>query len=39
MGSAFEQMLFLSLDALVLSMMDKKGMTSDQMFANHANIE
>lgn len=39
MGSAFEQMLFLSLDALVLSMMDKKGLTSDQMFANHANIE
>ncbi len=39
MGSAFEQMLYLAMDALILEMMEIENKTSEQMFLNHANIE
>ncbi|WP_405156463.1 6-phospho-3-hexuloisomerase [Paenibacillus sp. FSL K6-0108] len=39
MGSLFEQALLLSMDALVLTMMDMKSMTGADMFGRHANLE
>ncbi len=39
MGSLFEQGLLLILDALVVLLMERHGMTSDTMFGRHANIE
>ena len=39
MGSAFEQMLFLMGDAVVLSLMERMQETSDTMFARHADLE
>ncbi|WP_342555694.1 6-phospho-3-hexuloisomerase [Paenibacillus sp. FSL R7-0652] len=39
MGSLFEQSLLLSMDALILTMMEIKGMTGADMFSRHANLE
>lgn len=39
MGSLFEQSLLLVLDAIVLAIMDKKGLTAGKMFEKHANLE
>lgn len=39
MGSLFEQGLLLGMDALVLTLMDMKGMTGADMFGRHANLE
>ncbi|QOS78571.1 6-phospho-3-hexuloisomerase [Paenibacillus sp. JNUCC31] len=39
MGSLFEQGLLLSMDALVLTMMEMKSMTGTDMFGRHANLE
>ncbi|MGV2884035.1 6-phospho-3-hexuloisomerase [Paenibacillus taichungensis] len=39
MGSLFEQGLLLSMDALVLTMMEMKSMTGADMFGRHANLE
>jgi 6-phospho-3-hexuloisomerase len=39
MGSLFEQALLLVLDALVMEVMDRKGLSSDVMFQKHANLE
>jgi len=39
MGTLFEQSLYLTFDALVVALMRERGVTSDQMFARHANLE
>ena len=39
MGSLFEQTLLLFYDAVILSMMDKKGLDSKKMYGKHANLE
>ncbi|MCZ6677794.1 MAG: 6-phospho-3-hexuloisomerase [Candidatus Poribacteria bacterium] len=39
MGSLFEQSLLLTLDAIILLLMDKTGKDTDAMFARHANLE
>lgn len=39
MGSLFEQTLFLLLDTLVVALMRAENLTSDAMFARHANLE
>ena len=39
MGSAFEQLAFLTFDGLVLSLMDELNETSEKMFARHADFE
>ena len=39
MGSAFEQMAFLTLDAVILELMPQLLETSDSMFARHADLE
>jgi len=39
MGSLFEQSLFLLLDAMVVALMKRSGMTTDEMFKRHANLE
>ena len=39
MGSLFEQSLFLLLDALIVLLMNKKGIDSEEMFGRHANLE
>ncbi|GAB1155334.1 6-phospho-3-hexuloisomerase [Paenibacillus illinoisensis] len=39
MGSLFEQGLLLAMDALVLTLMEKKEMTGADMFGRHANLE
>ncbi len=39
MGSLFEQSLFLLLDSMVLLLMDKENISSDEMFVSHANLE
>jgi len=39
MGSLFEQSLMLAFDIAVLMLMDKLNLTSDKMFALHANLE
>ncbi len=39
MGSAFEQLLFLTFDGIILELMEKMHETSDTMFKRHANLE
>ena len=39
MGSLFEQSLLLTLDAIVLLLMEKTGKTPESMFTRHANLE
>ena len=39
MGSLFEQALFVLLDCLVLSLMNRQGLTAEEMFSRHANLE
>ncbi len=39
MGSLFEQSLLLTLDAIVLLLMEKTGKTTELMFTRHANLE
>jgi len=39
MGSLFEQSLFLLLDALIVMLMEKRGIDTDEMFGRHANLE
>ena len=39
MGSLFEQSLFLLLDGLVITLMQKRSLTTDDMFKRHANLE
>ena len=39
MGTLFEQSLLLTLDAMVMMLMEKLGQTSEQMFKLHANLE
>lgn len=39
LGSLFEQALLITLDALVLALMDKTGQQSEGMFTRHANLE
>ena len=39
MGAAFEQLAFLTFDALVLDLTDQLGETSDTMFCRHADFE
>lgn len=39
MGSAFEQLAFLTFDSVVLNLMDDLGETSEAMFARHADFE
>lgn len=39
MGSAFEQLAFLSFDAIILTLMDQMNETSDSMFKRHADFE
>lgn len=39
MGSAFEQLAFLTFDGLVLNLMDKNGETNNMMFKRHADFE
>lgn len=39
MGSAFEQISFLTYDAIVLQLMNEMGKTSDEMFSRHADLE
>lgn len=39
MGSLFEQSLFLTLDCLAGLLMHEKGMNSESLFLNHANLE
>lgn len=39
MGSAFEQLAFLTFDGMVLNLMDELSETSEKMFARHADFE
>lgn len=39
MGASFEQLLWISLDALVLGIMERTGTTGTQMYVRHANLE
>lgn len=39
MGSAFEQLLLLTGDGIILELMDQMGETSDSMFERHADLE
>lgn len=39
MGSLFEQSLLLTLDILIMMLMEKLGKTEKEMFARHANLE
>lgn len=39
MGSLFEQTMLLFYDALILRMMEKKGLDSNKMYGKHANLE
>ncbi|MCL1854737.1 MAG: 6-phospho-3-hexuloisomerase [Clostridia bacterium] len=39
MGSLFEQSLLLTLDAVILRLMEKRGQNTDTMFTKHANLE
>jgi 6-phospho-3-hexuloisomerase len=39
MGSLFEQTLLLFLDAVILSLMEKRGLDSSTMYGSHANLE
>ena len=39
MGSLFEQSMFVLFDIIVMLLMSRTGLTADQMFTRHANIE
>lgn len=39
LGSSFEQLLFLTCDSIVLTIMRRKGIEYEDMFARHANLE
>jgi 6-phospho-3-hexuloisomerase len=39
MGSLFEQTMLLFYDAVILSVMEKKGLDSNKMYGKHANLE
>jgi len=39
MGSLFEQCLFVLLDALIVRLMKRDGVSADEMFTRHANLE
>lgn len=39
MGSAFEQISFLTYDAIILELMQRTGQTTDTMFPRHADLE
>ena len=39
MGTLFEQVLLLTLDAMVLVLMEKMGETAETMFARHTILE
>jgi 6-phospho-3-hexuloisomerase len=39
MGTLFEQSLLLLLDAVILRLMERKGISAQAMFARHANLE
>jgi 6-phospho-3-hexuloisomerase len=39
MGSLFEQSLLLFLDTVIVMLMEKRNMNSDEMFTRHANLE
>ncbi|UUZ96559.1 hypothetical protein LJK87_21060 [Paenibacillus sp. P25] len=39
MGSLFEQTLLVFYDAVILRMMDKRGLDSGRMYGRHANLE
>lgn len=39
MGSLFEQCILLVLDLVIVKLMKKQGWNSDEMFANHVNLE
>ena len=39
MGSAFEQMVYLTCDGIVLELMERTGQTSEEMFERHADFE
>lgn len=39
MASLFEQCVLLVLDLVIVRLMDKRGMDSDEMFCNHVNLE
>lgn len=39
MGSLFEQTMLLFYDAIILSVMEKKGLDSNKMYGRHANLE
>ena len=39
MGSAYEQLSFLVYDTVIILLMEKLGLSSDEMFERHANIE
>ena len=39
MGNLFEQSLLIFLDISIMILMDKKGLSSKEMFARHANLE
>lgn len=39
MGSLFEQTLLLFYDAVILKVMEKKGLDTTKMYGKHANLE
>jgi 6-phospho-3-hexuloisomerase len=39
MGSAFEQLAFLTFDGMIMNIMDEIGETSESMFQRHADFE
>ena len=39
MGNLFEQALFVLLDIFIMMLMEREGLTSDEMFTRHANLE
>ncbi|WP_231507687.1 hypothetical protein [Bacillus sp. UNC41MFS5] len=39
MGSAFEQLAFLTFDGMIMNLMDEIGETSESMFQRHADFE
>jgi 6-phospho-3-hexuloisomerase len=39
MGNLFEQALFITFDAIVMTLRDRKGVTPQEMEARHRNLE
>lgn len=39
MGSAFEQMMFLTYDGIIMELMERMNQTADEMFMRHADFE